>query len=185
MIDPVDILGPQGRIAARLANYEQRPRQLEMAQAVAAAIEGRRHLIVEAGTGVGKSFAYLVPAILAVTAEPPVNDENDESDDRPAAASKIGLQPGPVTSPRRVASGGQTSSREEGSESRTIRRIVISTHTIALQEQLVQKDIPLLQSIMPNEFTAVLVKGRRIVEPAGNCSRRNSPSDLSANFGRV
>jgi len=77
MIDPVDILGPQGRIAARLANYEQRPQQLEMARAVAGAIEDRRHLIVEAGTGVGKSFAYLVPAILAVTAEPPTEDEND------------------------------------------------------------------------------------------------------------
>jgi ATP-dependent DNA helicase DinG len=161
MIDSVDILGPQGRIAARLANYEQRPQQLEMARAVAAAIEGRRHLIVEAGTGVGKSFAYLVPAILAVTAEPPVNDESDESDDRPAAASKIGPKPSLDTSPLRVASGDQTSSSEEGSESRSIRRIVISTHTIALQEQLVQKDIPLLRSIMPNEFTAVLVKGRR------------------------
>jgi ATP-dependent DNA helicase DinG len=161
MIDPVDILGPQGRIAVRLANYEQRPQQLEMAQAVSAAIEGRRHLIVEAGTGVGKSFAYLVPAILAVTAEPPTDDDKDENDDRPAAASKNQAQSGPVSTPRQVASGGQTSSRIDDSESRPIRRIVISTHTIALQEQLVQKDIPLLRSIMPNEFTAVLVKGRR------------------------
>src|SRR5262249_50684676 len=59
MIDPAEILGPSGRIAARLAGYEERPQQLAMARAVAAAIEGRRHLIVEAGTGVGKSFAYL------------------------------------------------------------------------------------------------------------------------------
>ena len=41
------------------------------------------------------------------------------------------------------------------------RRVVISTHTISLQEQLLTKDIPLLRSVMPTEFTAVLVKGRR------------------------
>ena len=62
-----DILGPEGRIAARLANYEHRPQQLEMAEAVARAIAAKRHLVAEAGTGVGKSFAYLVPAILAAT----------------------------------------------------------------------------------------------------------------------
>src|SRR5262245_38493914 len=53
---PTDILGPKGRIAARLPNYEVRPQQLEMAEAVSAALQGKRHLIVEAGTGVGKSF---------------------------------------------------------------------------------------------------------------------------------
>src|SRR5688572_10262867 len=62
-----DILGPEGRIAARLPNYELRPEQLEMAEAVARAIAAKRHLVAEAGTGVGKSFAYLVPAILAAT----------------------------------------------------------------------------------------------------------------------
>src|SRR5688572_27986699 len=62
-----DILGPNGRLAARLPKYEQRPQQLEMAEAVARAIAGKRHLVAEAGTGVGKSFAYLVPAILAAT----------------------------------------------------------------------------------------------------------------------
>ena len=142
MINPSEILGPSGRIAARLQNYEQRPQQLEMADAVATAIDGRRHLIVEAGTGVGKSFAYLVPAILAVTAEPPARPEDDENDDRP-------------TGPR-----DRSKSKNDNSENRPIRRVVISTHTIALQEQLVQKDIPLLRSVMPNEFTAVLVKGR-------------------------
>src|SRR6478672_12703304 len=66
-LSSADILGPDGRIAARLANYEQRPQQLEMAAAVEQAIAAKRHLVVEAGTGVGKSFAYLVPAILAAT----------------------------------------------------------------------------------------------------------------------
>ncbi len=64
MLTPTDILGPQGRIAARLQGYEQRDEQLAMADAVARAIRDQHHLAVEAGTGVGKSFAYLVPAIL-------------------------------------------------------------------------------------------------------------------------
>ena len=106
-----DILGPDGAIARRLgAKYEFRPQQLEMAAAVEQAINGSEHLLVEAGTGVGKSFAYLLPAI-------------DFS-------------------------------------VRTRKRVVISTHTISLQEQLIDKDIPLLQSVYPDEFTAILVKGR-------------------------
>jgi ATP-dependent DNA helicase DinG len=109
-LDPVPILGPGGAIAKRLRNYEARPEQLAMAQAVARAIERPGHLVVEAGTGVGKSFAYLVPAILAA-----------------------------VTLKKKV---------------------VVSTHTISLQEQLLKKDLPFLRSVMPLEFTAVLVKGR-------------------------
>jgi ATP-dependent DNA helicase DinG len=116
-----DILGPVGRIATRLANYEHRPQQLEMADAVARAIREKKHLVAEAGTGVGKSFAYLVPAILAAT--------------EPAADGA----PDPPRSPR----------------------IVVSTHTISLQEQLIGKDLPLLNAVIPREFSAVLVKGRR------------------------
>ena len=70
MLSPAEILGSNGRIAARLQHrYEERGEQLQMAEAVAAAIQRRRHLIVEAGTGVGKSFAYLVPAILAAVGQ--------------------------------------------------------------------------------------------------------------------
>src|SRR5256885_15478138 len=105
------ILGPEGAIARRMGEkYEHRPQQLEMASAVEAAFTQGHHLLVEAGTGVGKSFAYLVPAIEA------------------AIKHK--------------------------------KRVVISTHTISLQEQLIDKDIPLIQSVYPDEFTAVLVKGR-------------------------
>src|SRR5437868_1562497 len=114
-----DILAPEGAIARRLAErYEFRPQQMEMAAAVGEALEGGEHLLVEAGTGVGKSFAYLLPAI-----DWAVHNK---------------------------------------------KRIVISTHTISLQEQLIDKDIPLIQSVYPDEFTAVLVKGR------GNylCQRR-------------
>lgn len=94
-----------------------------MADAVASALARGRHLVVEAGTGVGKSFGYLVPAILAMTAD----QEN------------------------------QTEKAKDAKK----RRIVISTHTISLQEQLMTKDLPLLRSVIPREFTAVLVKGRR------------------------
>jgi ATP-dependent DNA helicase DinG len=104
------ILGSSGAIAQRLKNYEPRPQQLDMAEAVAQAIDQRQHLMVEAGTGVGKSFAYLVPAIEAALADPQC-------------------------------------------------RIVVSTHTISLQEQLIGKDIPFLQKVMP-PFQALLVKGR-------------------------
>ncbi len=117
MITVEDILGKNGRIAARLPNYEFREQQLQMAHAVADAIKHKQHLVVEAGTGVGKSFGYLIPAILSL-AEP------------------------------------------QSSEHDSKRRILVSTHTISLQEQLMCKDIPLLNSVIPLEFSAVLGKGR-------------------------
>ena len=117
MTSPAAILGPKGRIAARMPNYEHRPQQSAMAEAVDESIRQRRHLIVEAGTGVGKSFAYLVPAILATGRR--------KTDEDP------------------------------------VPRVVVSTHTISLQEQIIEKDLPLLAAVMPQEFTAVLVKGRR------------------------
>jgi ATP-dependent DNA helicase DinG len=106
-----DILAPGGAIARRLeGKYESRPQQLEMASAVERALHDGHDLLVEAGTGVGKSFAYLLPAIdFAVKYK---------------------------------------------------KRVIISTHTISLQEQLIDKDIPLIQAVYPDEFTAVLVKGR-------------------------
>src|SRR5947209_12142891 len=58
-----DVLGPGGVISQRLPGYESRPSQVEMAEAVAQALEHGRHAIVEGGTGVGKSLAYLIPAI--------------------------------------------------------------------------------------------------------------------------
>lgn len=116
MLDSQAVLGEGGHVARRLGSYESRPQQLEMAAAVERAIESREHLIVEAGTGTGKSFAYLVPAILAATA-------------------------------------GQ-------GEGGPRRKVVISTHTISLQEQLIAKDIPFLNAVLPVEFSAVLVKGR-------------------------
>jgi ATP-dependent DNA helicase DinG len=103
-------LSESGPIARRHAAYEVRTEQQAMAAAVARAFAGGRHLAVEAGTGVGKTFAYLLPAIAAV--------------------------------------------REDK------QRVVISTHTIALQEQLVQKDLPFLHEVLGGEFRYELVKGR-------------------------
>ena len=127
-LTPADILGPGGLIAQRLPNYEHRDQQLKMADAVAAALRDGRHLVAEAGTGVGKSFAYLVPAILAVAGDQGAPDRDSGKDEQ---------------GPQRL------------------KKIVVSTHTISLQEQLLHKDLPLLNAVIPLEFTAVLVKGRR------------------------
>jgi ATP-dependent DNA helicase DinG len=142
MTSPDDFLAPGGRLAARLTGWESRPEQLEMARLVAQAIAERRHAVIEAGTGVGKSLAYLVPAVLAATA--------DQVEDNAAGAA---LSP---------ADADQDDGVDEpvGTSSRRPRRVVISTHTIALQEQFVTKDIPLVAAVMPREFSAVLVKGR-------------------------
>lgn len=117
------VLGAGGPIACALGpDYEPRPQQLEMAERVERAFEQRSHLLVEAGTGVGKSFAYLVPAIRRCLAK-----------------------------------------RE---------KVVVATNTIALQEQLIGRDIPLLASTIGDAddpaadaswagpLKAVLVKGR-------------------------
>ena len=109
-LDAAVMFAEAGPIARRLAGYEPRPQQVEMATAVDRCLERRGRMLVEAGTGVGKSFAYLIPAI------------------------------------RQVVERRQ--------------RVVICTHTIALQEQIIEKDIPLLNAVIPEEFTAVLVKGR-------------------------
>jgi ATP-dependent DNA helicase DinG len=123
-----DILGPDGTIARRLASYETRPQQLAMAEAVAAAFDAGKHLIIEAGTGVGKSFAYLVPAIERV-----------------------------------LAHGG---------------RVAVSTHTIALQEQLIHKDIPFLRTVLGDKFSAVLVKGRSNYLGLRRLARASGRQDL-------
>lgn len=110
MMRVADWLTSDGPLAERLPGFELRPQQQEMCAAVAAAFSGGHHLAVEAGTGVGKSFAYLLPALEQVSAEG--------------------------------------------------RRVVVSTHTIALQEQLISKDIPLLLEALGLDVRAELVKGR-------------------------
>src|SRR5688572_692032 len=95
-----------GPLAQAHPQHEFRPGQLEMAEAVEAALQEKRHLIVEAGTGTGKTLAYLVPAILSG------------------------------------------------------KRIVISTGTKNLQEQLFFKDVPFLRECMKAELKVSYMKGR-------------------------
>ncbi len=142
-LTPDDFLAPGGRLAARLAGWESRPQQLEMAAVVAQAIAERRHAVLEAGTGVGKSLAYLVPAVLAATADQIEPHESQVA--RPAEPDDFD---------------DEDESRGDEPPRPRPRRVVISTHTIALQEQLLTKDIPLVAAVMPREFSAVLVKGR-------------------------
>jgi ATP-dependent DNA helicase DinG len=110
-IDQVRSLFSETGLLAKAKNFEYRPEQQEMAVAVARALEAERHLVVEAGTGVGKSIAYLAPSILFAIAQK--------------------------------------------------KKAIISTHTINLQEQLLNKDIPILRKILPIEFDAALMKGRQ------------------------
>jgi len=117
-----NLFAPDGPVQRALGDrFEMRPEQMRMASAVADAMDARSHLMVEAGTGVGKSFAYLLPAIDRVL--------------------------------------------------RTGERVVVATNTIALQEQLIEKDVPLMRAIVETnsddlpagwrgELRPVLVKGR-------------------------
>lgn len=104
------VFGPDGLVAEHHENYEHREGQIKMAEAIARAFADRKHLVVEAGTGTGKTLAYLVPAITESL--------------------------------------------------RTNKRILISTGTKNLQEQLMEKDIPFLQKILPKRFSAAYMKGR-------------------------
>jgi len=104
------LLEEGGAFAERFPGYEYRPQQVEMLRAVARALNESRHLMVEAPTGVGKSLAYLIPAI------------------------HWGVQ---------------------NSE-----RVVVSTNTINLQEQLYRKDLPDLAQVLSLDFRAAVLKGR-------------------------
>ncbi len=101
-----EVLGPAGRLARALPGYEHRADQLAMAHAVERALSGRGYLVAEAGTGTGKTLAYLAPAVLSG------------------------------------------------------RRVIISTATKTLQEQIWQKDIPLLRDACGLAFAAAYLKGR-------------------------
>jgi len=105
-----EVFSESGLFAKKFANFEYRAGQLAMAEQVSDAFAKEEHLVVEAGTGVGKSFAYLVPALR-------------------------------FTRQKKT-------------------RVVVSTNTKNLQEQLFYKDLPQLRKMLPLSFKAVLVKGR-------------------------
>ena len=95
-----NIWGPTGALAQQFADYEARPEQQRMAEAVALALDSQQHLLVEAGTGTGKSLAYLLPSLLMA--------HRDNA------------------------------------------TVIVSTGTINLQEQLINKDIPLAVRVLEN-----------------------------------
>lgn len=112
-IDPEPLaamLAPEGLFATKLPSFEHREPQVKMMTAVAEALNEGKQLMVEAGTGTGKSLAYLLPAI--------------------------------------------------GFATKNNQRVVVSTNTINLQDQLIQKDLPDLQEVLPTKFRATVVKGR-------------------------
>lgn len=102
-----DYFGPQGLLAQKIPNFEFRPSQLEMAAAVFQCLRDHRVLFAEAGTGTGKTWAYLIPAILSG------------------------------------------------------KRVVISTGTKTLQDQILDHDIPLLRKLLFPQLRAVCLKGRK------------------------
>jgi ATP-dependent DNA helicase DinG len=104
------ILEYGGPFSQYFESYEHRPEQVEMLKVVTNALSNGNHLMVEAGTGVGKSFAYLVPAALFAI-------QNNT-------------------------------------------RVVVSTNTINLQDQLIQKDIPDLRAALKLDLRAAVLKGR-------------------------
>jgi ATP-dependent DNA helicase DinG len=112
-VDVADIsavLEEDGALARAFPGYEYRSEQIEMLQAVTEALNVGDHLLVEAGTGTGKSLAYLLPA----------------------ASWAV----------------------------RNRDRVVISTNTINLQQQLINKDVPQVKALLPLDFEAVVLKGR-------------------------
>ncbi|MEW6566708.1 MAG: helicase C-terminal domain-containing protein [Chloroflexota bacterium] len=104
------VLEPGGPLARTFKDYEHRPQQVTMLRAVAEALSSGRHLLVEAGTGTGKSLAYLIPAFAWA--------------------------------------------RQNG------QRVVVSTNTINLQEQLLHKDIPDLCRTLGHDLRSAVLKGR-------------------------
>ena len=103
------VFAPAGPLATNLGGYEDRPEQRELAAAIERTFQDGGALVAEAGTGVGKSIAYLVPAI---------------------AAAEMG------------------------------ERVIVSTHTLPLQDQLVRKDAPAVQAALGTEVSVAVLKGR-------------------------
>src|SRR5438128_9799418 len=99
--------GEDGRLATTLPGYEVRTEQAQLAEGVAGALESGRHLLAEAGTGTGKSLAYLIPAL------------------------------------------------ESG------RRVVVSTATKALQQQLLDKEVPIAAAALGRDLRVAVLKGRQ------------------------
>ncbi|MBN1400843.1 MAG: DEAD/DEAH box helicase family protein [Anaerolineae bacterium] len=140
-IEPLDLeelsafLSPGGPFERSFAGYEYRTQQIEMLQAVGDSFNYPTHLLVEAGTGTGKSLAYLLPAILFAV--------------------------------------------------RNGRRVIVSSNTINLQDQLYTKDIPDLKRILPLDFQVALLKGRSNYICLRSLNQKRRAGPLSIEEARV
>ena len=133
-----DLLGANGRLVEQLPGFTVRDEQLQMAGWVARAIAEKRSLIVEAGTGVGKTYAYLVPALLAG------------------------------------------------------KRVIISTGTRSLQDQLFRRDLPTITGILGRPVRVALLKGRanylcehRLSSTMSQAEARGLTRELSTSLRKV
>lgn len=135
-----EVFGPTGLLSKRFPGYAPRSGQLAMVETVDQAISTNRHALIEAGTGTGKSLAYAVPTIWHITHSFP----------QPPSI------PCPPLPEGFLAEYGEV---ERDQEPDTGRRAVIVTANIALQEQLVKKDLPLLKEVLPWPFSFSLLKG--------------------------
>lgn len=124
------IFGESGALATVLTNYESRAPQIQMAREVCRSLNGGEQTMVEAGTGTGKSLAYLIPAAIWAT-------KNDQ-------------------------------------------RVVVSTNTINLQDQLLNKDIPVVKEVVGGQLQASVMKGRGnyLCPRRLEILRRRKPSNL-------
>ncbi len=125
-----DFLGENGQLAQMLPHFEHRDEQITLSSQIVEAFNAPHHLIAEAGTGTGKSLAYLLPAVLWAT----TNNQ----------------------------------------------RVTIATHTINLQDQLMNKDVPTLQDALDVPFSASVMKGRSnyLCPRRLEAIRRRKPSNL-------
>ncbi len=125
-----DVLDQNGTITHVVENYEKRDQQLTMSHTVTDALNNGEHVVIEAGTGTGKSLAYLVPSALWAI--------------------------------------------------KNSQRIVISTQTINLQDQLLKNDIPLVKQAVGQEFHAAIMKGRGnyLCPRRLETMRRRTPANL-------
>ncbi|MCC6548377.1 DEAD/DEAH box helicase family protein [Candidatus Sumerlaeota bacterium] len=134
--DVIEALAPRSALAHIVDDYEDRPQQRTMSEAIARAFNEDGIAVIEAGTGTGKSFAYLVPSLLYAIG-------NDD-------------------------------------------RVVISTNTINLQEQLLHKDIPMLRAAIGEEFEVEIVKGRSnyVCKRKASFAADSAPSLIEDEFAK-
>ena len=151
-----ETFGEGGLLAQKFEGYAPRPAQLQVVREIEQAIAGAEHTLTEAPCGVGKSIAYLVPAIFHATTGAAAIRAARVSDEPAEYVTDRGERDEESDFDEEFAGGAD---RAPTPEEEPV-RVVVVTANIALQEQLVIKDLPLLQSVLPQLFTFAIAKGR-------------------------